>query len=274
LTALVADRFDYESKAFGTARVRVSPVYIPALKLKYALEDLEDVRGRLLDIGCGGGGMTQALHHYRPDLEVWGLDFSQGSVALASREDDGVRYCLGDAYRLPFDDSRFDGVVVFDFLEHLDDPARVLSEVRRVLVPGGILHMAVPFEGEPRTIHGLLWALGWRAKVVQCGHVQMYRFGQPETLIKAAGLRIEKRRWTAHFVYQMVDVVYFTLLSISGMRVSYSVEGQIEASRPGVRKWILSVAKAAIATITYVESSLLYWLPAGFGHLKCVRAGQ
>lgn len=274
MTALVADRFDYESKAFGTARVRVSPVYIPALKLKYALEDLEDVRGRLLDIGCGGGGMTQALHHYRPDLEVWGLDFSQGSVALASREDDGVRYCLGDAYRLPFDDSRFDGVVVFDFLEHLDDPARVLSEVRRVLVPGGILHMAVPFEGEPRTIHGLLWALGWRAKVVQCGHVQMYRFGQPETLIKAAGLRIEKRRWTAHFVYQMVDVVYFTLLSISGMRVSYSVEGQIEASRPGVRKWILSVAKAAIATITYVESSLLYWLPAGFGHLKCVRAGQ
>jgi hypothetical protein len=102
----------------------------------------------------------------------------------------------------------------------------------------------------------------------------MYRFGQPETLIKAAGLRMEKRRWTAHFVYQMVDVVYFTLLSLSGKRVSYSVEGQIEASKPGLVKWALFGAKTLIAAITYVESSLLHWLPAGFGHFKCGHAGQ
>jgi SAM-dependent methyltransferase len=50
----------------------------------------------------------------------------------------------GDAQRLPFDDNSFDVATMLDVLEHLSDDCQALSEVRRVLRPGGALVMSVP----------------------------------------------------------------------------------------------------------------------------------
>jgi len=266
--------YDYESKAFGTARVRISPVYIPALKLKYALQGLEAVNGRVLDIGCGGGGMTEALNYYRPDLEVWGCDISSNSLSIARRVAQEAQFCRGDVFQLPFDRNSFNAVVMFDFLEHFEDPAQVILEVRRILVPGGVFHTAVPFEGEPITLHGILWRMGWKAKEIHCGHVQMYEIGQPESLIRDAGFRIVDRRWTAHFVYQLADVLYFTWLNKRGNGITYSVEGYLEVARPSVRRSVVFGAKALIACMSYLESSIFHWLPAGFGHLTCVNGNK
>lgn len=92
---------------------------------------------RLLDVGCGGGFLTNALakhgHH------VTGLDASSASLEVAARHDDTrkVRYVLGDARQLTFPDAGFDVVTAMDFLEHVEDPAAVIREVARVLAPGG-----------------------------------------------------------------------------------------------------------------------------------------
>lgn len=51
----------------------------------------------------------------------------------------------GDAHALPFPDATFDAVLVFDVLEHLQDPERALAGMRRVLRPGGRLILGVPF---------------------------------------------------------------------------------------------------------------------------------
>ncbi|QDE65942.1 hypothetical protein BHS09_02385 [Myxococcus xanthus] len=49
-----------------------------------------------------------------------------------------VDYRVADAYVLPFDDGCFDVVTCMDFLEHVEEPARVVAEAARVLAPGGL----------------------------------------------------------------------------------------------------------------------------------------
>jgi 2-polyprenyl-6-hydroxyphenyl methylase / 3-demethylubiquinone-9 3-methyltransferase len=93
---------------------------------------------RVLDVGCGGGFL--ANHLARAGLRVTGLDASAEALEVARRHDvtRAVTYVRGDGYALPFEEATFDAVCAMDFLEHVDDPGRVVSEAARVLRPGGL----------------------------------------------------------------------------------------------------------------------------------------
>ena len=94
---------------------------------------------RILDIGCGGGYMTEELA--KKGFNVSGVDPSPGSVATAQRHakqvDLNVEYKVGCGEELPFDDAQFDIVSCCDVLEHVSDLSKVVSEISRVLKPGG-----------------------------------------------------------------------------------------------------------------------------------------
>jgi len=93
---------------------------------------------RVLDVGCGGGFLSN--HLSKEGFEVDGLDASADSLAIATEHDPtrSVRYTRGDALSLPFANESFDAVCAMDFLEHVEDPARVVAEVARVVRPGGL----------------------------------------------------------------------------------------------------------------------------------------
>lgn len=93
---------------------------------------------RVLDVGCGAGFLANELA--RNGLKVTGIDASGCSLDVARRHDatGSTEYRLGDALDLLFPDRSFDVVCAMDFLEHVENPARVLSEAGRVLVPGGL----------------------------------------------------------------------------------------------------------------------------------------
>lgn len=93
---------------------------------------------RVLDVGCGGGLLTNYLA--REGFQVSGVDASSDSLAVAARHDatDRVRYRLGDARALPYPDAGFDAVCAMDFLEHVENPEQVIAECARVLRPGGL----------------------------------------------------------------------------------------------------------------------------------------
>jgi 2-polyprenyl-6-hydroxyphenyl methylase/3-demethylubiquinone-9 3-methyltransferase len=93
---------------------------------------------RVLDLGCGGGLVSNALAER--GLQLTGIDASPGSLAVAARHDStgNVRYQLGDARALDFPDESFDVVTAMDFLEHVDQPQEVMREAARVLVPNGL----------------------------------------------------------------------------------------------------------------------------------------
>ena len=92
---------------------------------------------RVLDMGCGAGFLSN--HLAGEGFAVTGLDASPSSLEVAARHDatGKARYVLGDALRLPFADGSFDAVCAMDFLEHVEDPARVIAEAARVLKVGG-----------------------------------------------------------------------------------------------------------------------------------------
>lgn len=94
--------------------------------------------GRILDVGCGGGFLSNQLA--RQGYKVTGVDLSEESLKVAKHHDitNSVHYQKADAYKLPYENGTFDVVTAMDFLEHVDRPADVIREFSRVLRPGGL----------------------------------------------------------------------------------------------------------------------------------------
>lgn len=97
---------------------------------------------KVLDIGCGGGFLSNYLA--RAGFTVTGLDAAAESLAIAQRYDATGRACymMGDAYRLPYADRAFQAACAMDFLEHVDEPGRVVAEAARILQPSGLFFFA------------------------------------------------------------------------------------------------------------------------------------
>ncbi|MBI1764475.1 MAG: 3-demethylubiquinone-9 3-O-methyltransferase [Acidobacteria bacterium] len=99
-------------------------------------------RVKVLDVGCGAGFLANYLA--QRGVAVTGLDASAESLMVARAHDvtGRVHYETGDAYALPYAAASFQAVCAMDFLEHVDDPRRVIAECARVLQPGGLFFFA------------------------------------------------------------------------------------------------------------------------------------
>ena len=100
--------------------------------------------GRVLDDGCGGGGMTVSFAE-ESDAVV-GIDLSDRFAAagtVLAREKGVANVCFArtDGQALPFRDDAFDTVFSHAVIEHVADPLAYLREIRRVLKPGGVVFL-------------------------------------------------------------------------------------------------------------------------------------
>lgn len=97
-----------------------------------------DVQGKVLDFGCGAKPYESLFPHASQyigvDIKTSGHDHKNSKVDI-----------FYDGATLPFEDGGFDGVVSFEVLEHVFNPVEVLAEIHRVLRPGGVLLLSVPF---------------------------------------------------------------------------------------------------------------------------------
>jgi SAM-dependent methyltransferase len=224
----------------------------------------------VLDVGCGAGSVAKAVKRERPDLDVFACDISQSALDLALAAPGGVAFQLATAERLPFADGEFDFVWIFDVLEHVDDPERVLREVARVLKPRGGFHIVLPLEGQPRTLYRLVGCgTRWTAKVRHGGHIQIFSAERFRALASSGGLRLVHSRWSYHFLLQVLDLAYFSWLDLRGP-VSGSVE-DMSSSRHGVLGALMRTATRATATAAWSEARLLRAVPGGCGHFTCVK---
>jgi len=101
--------------------------------------------GRVLDVGCGTGEITMRLAERYPRATFVGIDLVESHLVrareLSARHASRVRFEVGDALNLAFDDHSFDLVVCRHLLQAVPDAVRVLSEIRRVVRPGGRVHL-------------------------------------------------------------------------------------------------------------------------------------
>ncbi|MBN3040844.1 MAG: class I SAM-dependent methyltransferase [Candidatus Omnitrophica bacterium] len=100
--------------------------------------------GKLLDIGCAGGGFLKAAKEQ--GWEAVGVEVSESASKQA--RDRGFEVITGQLKDAGFKDSSFDLVSAGDIFEHICDPKSFLEEINRILKKGGLLYLAVPdFDG-------------------------------------------------------------------------------------------------------------------------------
>ena len=92
-----------------------------------------------LDVGCGNGAFTDLVMQNCAPGGMHGIDPSEGQLAYARKRLAGTRAVLqqGDAMALPFEDDRFDVAIMALVIHFVPDPARAVTEMTRVVRPGG-----------------------------------------------------------------------------------------------------------------------------------------
>ena len=100
-------------------------------------------RRAILDVGCGTGLFATRISDELRDSRVVGCDFSRGMLGRARRRCRRVEWVQGNALDLPFSEGAFDTVVSTEAFHWFPEPGVALSQIFRVLAPGGQLMLAL-----------------------------------------------------------------------------------------------------------------------------------
>jgi SAM-dependent methyltransferase len=150
---------------------------------------------KVLDLGCGFG--RHAFEAARRGASVVALDAGEDEVlgvaaTFAAMVEAGeltrgslhANVVRGDALHLPFPDATFDRVICSEVLEHIPEDVAAMSELTRVLRPGGTMAITVPRFG-PELVN---WALSDEYHHVPGGHIRIYRRSVLQERLTSTGL--------------------------------------------------------------------------------------
>jgi SAM-dependent methyltransferase len=158
--------------------------------------------GAMLDVGCANGVLTRLYADAARVTTVFGVDYVDHGLdpaAITFRKAN-----LDSSAPLPFDSATFDVVTCLETLEHLHDTDHMVSEIRRLLRPGGYAILAVP------RLDGLLsiamLAVGLQPPAIECSLRR--RYGAPGSPERVSG-------HVSHFTRRAL----YELLRANGMEV-------------------------------------------------------
>ena len=255
------------SKIWGGTLTQLSPFYLGYLRLKYCLDALCDTNGKILEVGCGGGGFVASVKNYRHDLKVFAVDVNKKAIISGSTKYKDIHFKTGNAYALPYRKSYFDAVLIEDVLEHLASPQKALVEISRVLRENGVFHAYVPLEGEWYTLHNLLYKLGWRAKERLAGDIQQFSIFSLRLSFKKAGFKIVNTKYSTHLLGQVVDAGYFEFLSLLNRKLEVGLEEDLSHKAK-----IFRIIKNVVTAIINFESIFLSKVPSAGVHITAVKS--
>ena len=121
----------------------------------------------ILELACGSGQLSLRLPTH---VQLWeATDFSENMIREAKKKSCSGRlhFSVQDATNLPYADSSFDAVVIANALHIMPNPERALSEIRRVLKPGGLLYA-------PTFVHGKGAGFRLRTRLLSLAGFRVY----------------------------------------------------------------------------------------------------
>ena len=156
---------------------------------KYELNN----NGVMLDVGCGEGRHIFGIMQDYPQMKCIGLDMDDASLIKAeegyeyfeSISNAGAEFIKGSAYSLPFPDDSLDLIICSEVLEHLHEYNDAVSEIHRVLKPGGKFYASVPATWPEK----VCWSLSKEYQNQPGGHLRVFNQSDLVTEIKESGFK-------------------------------------------------------------------------------------
>lgn len=192
-------------------------------------------RPRILDVGCGTGGLLADVGR---TARAVGVDGSRLALGYCRRR--GVRdLACADAGRLPFRSGSFDVVMMFDVLEHYVDEVALLGDVRRLLRPAGVLVVSVPaFE--------FLWSV--HDDVVH--HVRRYTARRLRRALGAGGFAVQRLTYTNTVAFPPAVIVRGILQRLGLLRVEGT---DFREHRPWVNRALLATYRLEVSALRRLD---------------------
>lgn len=200
-TSPVARFFDRVSRVYDSSLLQ-SLLYRPGQDL--ALEELRTAGSRrVVDVGCGTGIFAARLRSELAAELVCGCDLSEGMLRRAAARSDRVEWIKADSGRLPLGGESVDAVVCTEAFHFFDQPA-ALAEFRRVLVPAGLLLVAMI---NPRTDAGSRFL---RAQLRGLGAATWPSRSGMRQLVADAGFDVQAQRRVSRVMGRLIPT-YLTV---------------------------------------------------------------
>lgn len=155
--------------------------------------------GKVLDVGCAYGFM---LERFPDSFDKFGVDVSEYAINIAKNRLPSVAFTVSNVEdSLPFQKESFDIIICNDVLEHLENPAVALENIKRVLKKGGILYINTPNLNSFRKK-----VLGFADKMEH--HISMFTHQELLELLEKVGFKVEK-----HWTY--INYTYFFFIKFN-----------------------------------------------------------
>jgi SAM-dependent methyltransferase len=204
----------------------------------------------ILDAGCGTGANLQLFQSYGRAI---GIDISEQAIEFCrARGIPPERAFLASLTELPFKDGVFDLAFSFDVVCNIPEDTQALSELARVLKPGGRLIMQLP---------AYQWL--WSTHDVAVGHQRRYSSKELRSKVRRAGMENERITHTN---------ALFLPLAVAGRLVrrrglnSNTVQSDLATPLPAwINQWLASMVTAEMHSIAHVD------VPVGLSILVVAR---
>lgn len=213
--------FDYEevfmglSVDSGNKILDPQQIYNEDYRLRYLVESVCLKKGKMLDIGSGGGTLTESLTYYYPEFKIFGCDVSQKAIRLAKQHGKGkVKYAQIKKQKLPYRDNFFDVVLCLDVMEHVPDIHFFTKEIKRVLKKNGLFFLAVPCEGQFFTYTWLFQKIGIGQKLTfkHFGHIHPeFTHKYIMEFLRKYKFFPVKKLYGDHLLYQVTNLIQYFL---------------------------------------------------------------
>jgi ubiquinone/menaquinone biosynthesis C-methylase UbiE len=163
----------------------------------------------VLEVGCGTGSLLMSIKRTQPGVDVTGLDPDPKALSRASRKADAARVAIrldrGFSDEQPYPDASFDRVFscfMFHHLTGVEEKQQTLREIRRVLRPGGRLHLLDFVQDEPGKSGGLIRRLHSHGRLADNAASRVLTFMNDAGLAAAVTTKRAK-------MFFVIDIAYY-----------------------------------------------------------------